>query len=300
MHQPRWQQSVAQIWSTLTDMGQWRTWVVVGLMLVNWGLESRKWQLVSRSLLHWNLLKAFQATLAGVAIGSFTFNRMGEYLGRILFVQQGKRLESIPLAMVGSVAQLIATSLAGCIGILLLKIHYYSFLTQAGPAFLLLVNLLLVGSALVALLLLAVFFRLGSVVQFFGWLRLPRVSRIVKDLPEIPLAVLFAILGLSFGRYLVFIVQYFLLFSVLGVGLSWGQTFSGISLMFLIIAVIPTLTFFADLGIRWAAGIQIISLFSPNGAGILGVSLGIWLINLVLPALVGSFLILRIKLFGNR
>jgi hypothetical protein len=138
------------------------------------------------------------------------------------------------------------------------------------------------------------------VVQFFDWLGWTRVKQIVKDLQEIPLAILFRILCLSFGRYLVFVVQYFLLFSVLGVALTWGQTFCGISLMFLIIAVVPTLTFFTDLGIRWVAGLQIISLFSPNSAGILGVSLGIWLINLVIPALVGSFLILRIKLFRNR
>ncbi len=299
-HRVGWQHSLVEVWSAMTDLGQWKTWAVLGLMILNWSLESRKWQLVGRPLLHQHFFQAFQATLAGVAIGSFTFNRMGEYLGRILYVPQGKRLQSIPLAMVGSVAQLIATTTAGCVGILLLKAQYSGALSLAGQAFSIVVNVLLWSSGLVALLLMAFFFRLSSVVQFFDWLGWTRVKQIVKDLQEIPLAILFRILCLSFGRYLVFVVQYFLLFSVLGVALTWGQTFCGISLMFLIIAVVPTLTFFTDLGIRWVAGLQIISLFSPNSAGILGVSLGIWLINLVIPALVGSFLILRIKLFRNR
>jgi hypothetical protein len=65
----------------------------------------------------------------------------------------------------------------------------------------------------------------------------------------------------------------------------------------LVMTVIPTFTFLADLGLRWEASIQIIQLFTPNTTGIFAVSVGIWLINLLIPALVGSLLILRIKLF---
>jgi len=70
--------------------------------------------------------------------------------------------------------------------------------------------------------------------------------------------------------------------------------------MFVLMAVVPTLTFLTDLGFRWAVGIQVFQVYTLNTAGILAVSLGIWLINLIIPALVGSLLILRIKLFRSR
>jgi len=52
-----------------------------------------------------------------------------------------------------------------------------------------------------------------------------------------------------------------------------------------------------ELGLRWEASIQVVQLFSVNTVGIFATSFGIWLINLVIPALAGSLLILGIKLF---
>ena len=108
------------------------------------------------------------------------------------------------------------------------------------------------------------------------------------------------ILLLSTVRYLVFMLQYGLLFSLFGIPLLGLQVFTGVSVMFVLMAVVPTLTFLTDLGFRWAVGIQVFQVYTLNTAGILAVSLGIWLINLIIPALVGSLLILRIKLFSSR
>jgi hypothetical protein len=82
--------------------------------------------------------------------------------------------------------------------------------------------------------------------------------------------------------------------------LSAQQVFTGVSVMFVLMSVVPTLTFLTDLGFRWLAGIQIFQVYTMNTAGILAVSLAVWLINLIIPALVGSLLILRIKLFENK
>ena len=107
------------------------------------------------------------------------------------------------------------------------------------------------------------------------------------------------ILLLSGCRYGVFILQYYLLFSLFGIAVTGLQVFTGVSVMFVLIALVPTLTFLTDLGFRWVAGIQIFQVYTTNTAGILAVSLGIWFINLIIPALVGSLLILRIKLFSS-
>jgi len=130
------------------------------------------------------------------------------------------------------------------------------------------------------------------------WDRHGKFIYYVKVVKELPLSALFWILVLSFIRYLVFIIQYGLLFSLFGVVLNVLQLFAGIAVMFLIMAVIPTISFLTDLGIRWEASIQIMELFSANTIGIFTASFGIWTINLILPALIGSLLILRIKIFS--
>jgi len=45
----------------------WKVWVVILLVLVNWGLEAWKWQLLMKPLEGLSFCKAFKATLSGVA-----------------------------------------------------------------------------------------------------------------------------------------------------------------------------------------------------------------------------------------
>jgi hypothetical protein len=78
------------------------------------------------------------------------------------------------------------------------------------------------------------------------------------------------------------------------------QVMAGVSFLFLAMATLPSFTFLTELGLRGEASIQIMQLFSSNTIGIFAASLGIWLVNLIIPALAGSLLILGVKLFGNR
>ena len=145
------------------------------------------------------------------------------------------------------------------------------------------------------------YFRLTWLVKLLE--RIPAKNRFlssIKILEEFNATILWRILFLSLVRYLVFIAQYYLFFSVFGVDLSWLQTAGGISVVFLVMAVIPTFTFLTELGLRWEASIQVIELFSANTVGIFATSFSIWLVNLIIPALIGSLLILNIKLFKKR
>ena len=299
--QHHWKESAREIRLAVAGPLQWKLWAAVLLMLVNWSLEARKWQLVNRSLQHVPFLQACKAVFAGLAIASFTPNRMGEYLGRILYIEEGKRVRSILLTIVGSIAQLTVTLVCGVVGIFYLQ----DFLHQHGSSdhvFLQTsLHLLLWGILLGVVLLLIFYFRLHWLVSLTQKIDPSgKYMTFVKVLKDIPAPILLQILFLSFGRYLVFILQYYLLFSVFAVHLNWMQLFAGISVMFLVMAVLPTFTFLTDLGLRWESSIQIMQLFSNNLIGIFAASLGIWLINLIIPALIGSLLILSIKIFRIR
>ena len=260
-------------------------------------LETTKWRIALQPIQSMPFGRAFKAILAGTCIASFTPNRVGEYLGRMMFVEPGNKVVSVAPTILCSMSQMLVTLSAGSVGLSLYRnlptLHTGSWLPPVifKPA----ITLTIVA----ALTLFLIYYKVGPVVRAVNrWM-----IRNNKDfsIPEnYGVGALTEILLFSTIRYMVFMLQYGLLFSLFGIPLLGLQVFTGVSVMFVLMAVIPTLTFLTDLGFRWAVGIQVFQVYTLNTAAILAVSLGIWLINLIIPALIGSLLILRIKLFSSR
>jgi hypothetical protein len=87
---------------------------------------------------------------------------------------------------------------------------------------------------------------------------------------------------------------------VFDVHITATQVAGAVSVMFLVFSIIPSIAVITDLGVRWKVGIEVVQLFDSNISGILATSLAVWIINLVVPALIGSLLILGMKVFNNR
>ena len=295
--QPDWKQSLQKMFSVSGLAQNWKLPGMFALMIVNWGIESFKWKIALQPIQQISYGRAFKAILAGTCVASFTPNRIGEYMGRMLFVEPGNKMVSIAPTVLCSMAQMLITLAAGSVGI-----YYYSGLQntmQTGwlsPAFFRSV-IIITTSALLFLSL--IYFRFDPLIKRLnGWFKKRKKNFILPG--QFPLSTRVSILFLSVIRYMVFITQYYLLFSLFGIPLMAKQVFTGVSTMFVVMAAVPTLTFLTDLGFRWAAGIQVFQVYTSNTAGILAVSLAIWLINLIIPALVGSLLILRIKFFRSQ
>jgi len=299
-HQINWRASLSEVGRAITGPLQWRLWLVVVLMPLNWGIEARKWQLALRPVERVSLKNAFRAIFTGVTLASFTPNRMGEYLGRILYIKEGHRISAISLTITCSIAQLLITLAVGLAGVLYLwPIAQLRFGQQVG------LNLGFKALLLIVLILLIcltfIYFRISWVADVVA--RIPfarKYGAYIKVLQNFEATILLKILFLSFGRYIVFIIQYSLIFPVFGVYMGFGEVCGGMSVVFLAMAIIPTFTFLTELGLRWGASIKVLELFSGNLVGIFAASFAIWLINLIVPALIGSLLILSIKLFKSR
>jgi hypothetical protein len=98
---------------------------------------------------------------------------------------------------------------------------------------------------------------------------------------------------------MVFVIQYNLLLQAMQVEVTWWQGFWAVSVLFLLLAIWPTISII-ELGLRWEYSLLLFKLFSRNTVGIYATATGIWLINLALPALIGSLFILGIKIFKER
>lgn len=275
-------------------------WMVIFLMFVNWGIESKKWQILINHVQHFSFIRAFKSVLSGCSVTMLTPNRIGEYGGRILYVNAESRIKAISLSLVGSISQLLVTMVMGCIGLLYLRYlsHNISNALTILPEFW--GDVLIYLSIGITFVLLLFYLRLGWLVRTME--RLPSLQKVVthiRVLDEFENKHLVHILFLSFIRYLVFVLQYLLMLQVMQIEIPLVVCFWLMTVFYLVMAVAPSIGFI-ELPVRISASWVIFKLYTNNELGIGTVSLGIWLINLVIPAVIGSLLILSIKIVRER
>jgi len=261
-------------------------------MIVNWGIEAFKWQLSVRRIQRINYFTAFKAVLSGTSFSVTTPNRVGEYLGRVLYMNDGNRLKAISLTIAGSMSQLIVTLLMGLIGFFILRRRIEDSHILSGTW----MQVIIYGVSFVLIILTIIYLRLSGIISWID--RLPAVRKyawLLKGLEDFNATLMLQILSLSAIRFLVFLIQYYLLFRLYNVDVSWWEGLWAVSVTFLILAVIPTIALFTDLSLRGQVSLKLIGLFSGNNLGIGFTSVTIWFVNLIIPALAGSLLILGIK-----
>jgi len=298
-HQPDLKTSWIKIKQSLQSTEIWDLAIVIFLMIINWSIEALKWKISIQKVQPVSFSRSFSAILSGVSFSVSTPNRIGEYLGRVLYIEEGNRLRVISLTIVSSISQLIITLFAGSVGLFFIRKNIETGNTMQGlDSFWL--QVLQYGVIIVLLILTGIYFRLSLLINLLDKLRNNnRYSWLVSSLKDIDATLLLKLLSLSAIRYVVFVVQYFLLFRLFEVNAGWWECFWAVSVVFLVLAIIPTFAI-AELGLRGNVSLKLIGLFSTNSLGISLTTATIWIINLVLPAIAGSLLILSVKIFKNR
>jgi hypothetical protein len=104
------------------------------------------------------------------------------------------------------------------------------------------------------------------------------------------------VLILSLIRFSVFSLQYFLLLNYFGVDITITQAIVLIPVYLITLTAIPTITL-AELGVREVVSITVFSMVSDNEIGMVATAFAIWLINLAIPAIVGTIFVLQTRIF---
>ncbi|MGZ8560945.1 MAG: lysylphosphatidylglycerol synthase domain-containing protein [Flavisolibacter sp.] len=270
--------------------------IAVLLIPVNWGLEALKWKISVNSIHPIRFLHAFKAVLSGVSFSVTLPNRVGEYAGRILYMPEGNRLKTISVTVVGSIAQLLITLIAGIIGLILLK----SKLVNRFEGFRIWYQFALYGLVIAGIATSILYFNVAVVVKLFKrWIREERFIYLVDALRLFDGSLLLQLLLLSSIRYMIFITQYILLFYLFEVNVDAATLMTVMSVVFLAMAMIPSIAL-VEVGLRNEISIQLVGMFSTNLLGISFTSVTIWFMNLVLPAIIGSILILNLRVFNKK
>jgi hypothetical protein len=270
--------------------------VIVLMMFLNWFLEALKWQFLIKKIEEISFSRSVRAVFSGITVSAFTPNRVGEYGGRVFCLEKADRIQAVFITIIGSMAQLITTIFFGSIGILLLPslmpefTQILSLMEYSYPilvfVFLLLNSLLIfiyLNTSVLSLLLSRIKFlnkyeKYNSVFSFYSAEELAKV------------------LLFSVARYVVFTTQFFILLHVFGVVINYTDALVLIMTMLFVISVIPTIAI-TEIGVRGSVALFLFGLISSNTVGILSATFVMWIINLLLPALIGTAFIFTLKFF---
>jgi hypothetical protein len=266
--------------------------LVVMLMFLNWFLEALKWRYVTKTLIDITLWEAIEAVFCGLTWAVTTPNRIGEYGGRVMFLPNRKRIPGIFAMSVGSFSQGTVTNVLGAVSIIWFicsYIHDYSWL---------LIGVMALGAVL-AILQLIIYFHINWVVNVFDSIPLvKKYHRFFAIMGQYKTHELIKTMGFSVARYATFSLQYYLVFQMLIPQIPVFSMLMMLMLFFLISSIVPSLDLF-DIGVRgFTASHLFVYITDQKFAIIAGVS-SIWLINLFIPAILGSLFVFKLKFFDR-
>ncbi|HIA12247.1 MAG TPA: flippase-like domain-containing protein [Flavobacteriales bacterium] len=272
------------------------------MMILNWGIESLKWKFLIQKIETISFLKSFKAILAGTCVSIFTPNRIGEFGGRVFFLNEGDRIQASLITILGGMGQWMITFVLGSIALLIYLASYFegglnnywlysiSFLViiSIGCSLLFFMNVQVATSLL------------NKLPRFFINYLKEKLQLKWRKYTEVfsfySYKELTYLLLLSLIRYIVFTVQFYLLLVVFEVDVIFTEAILMIVLSFFVLAAVPTVAL-TELGVRGSISIFFIGLVSTNILGILVSSFALWIINLVIPALIGSLFVLELNFF---
>ncbi|WP_353545490.1 hypothetical protein [Rhinopithecimicrobium faecis] len=271
----------------------YRTLVLVFvLMFVNWLLEVVKWRYLSRRIEKLSFWTALQSVFCGLTWAIFTPNRIGEYGGRILFLKPENRASAAVAMGVGQFAQLVLTSIAGSLSIAWFVMTYLE--TPLSVSF--------------GIWLLAIIYALGFLIVYFNvhWVEiivsrikfLRRVKPFFAVLEDFTTAELAVVLLNSLARFLIFTSQYIILLLVLLPGLPSIAMVLMIFILFFIQSAVPSLDLF-DFSVRSFVASNLYAYITDQEIAVMAIVSCIWFVNLIVPAIIGSFFVLNINFFRD-
>jgi hypothetical protein len=242
------------------------------LSVLNRFFEILKWQNLVSYLHKISLFDATKQVLGALTAGLFTPNGIGEYAGKALFYEKSQAKNIVFLNLICNGIQLILSVVFGIFGLLYL------------------------GYGKWVVFLLAVL--LGFLVLGFGLKKVKikgySITDLILKINEIPKSIHRKNNYLAVCRYLIFSHQYYFLFLVFDVQLPYFTLMATISAVYLLASSLPTFQFL-DFAVKGSVALYFFGNLGVNEWIVVFISTLFWFLNIVLPAVIGSYFVLVFK-----
>lgn len=240
---------------------------------LNWFIEGYKWKLLAGRLEKISFFTAVKSVLAGLASSLVTPFRLGDPLGKIIFLKEGHRVEGAMLSVIGSLTQLAVTIIAGFVGMYVISSGRISEIFGEYYGW---------GLGISALMV---------VVIIVGYNIIKRkYAEKLKSVLSIGMPLLASVFCLSVLRYLLFIAQFVFVFAAYGDVENQITIAVMTTIYFFMVAVVP-MFIIAEPGMRGAIALVAFAGFSTAFT----VATMVWMLNVLLPATFGLIFLLLQK-----
>ena len=271
-------------------------WLVLGsvflLMLFNWGLEAVKWKQLIARVEQISLWRAVESVFCGLTWAVFTPNRLGEYGGRVFFLSPKRRIIGVVAMTVGNIGQLVLTNVFGAIAVCVfvhrfIPLEPIIFAAVCGVA------------AVFALFFLIFYFNIKWLNGLLLSIRFTRkYKKFYSVLARYRKRELLQILLFCLARYAVFTTQYIIMFLWLIPNLSVADIMMLVPILFFVQSTLPSLDLL-DIGIRSVTALFFFKYVTTQNTAVVACIASIWLINIIIPAILGSYFVFKLNIFGN-
>lgn len=265
---------------------------VVLLMILNWVLESLKWWHLTRILSPMSVWKAIEAVFCGLTWAVFTPNRIGEYGGRVMFLPNRKRIHGVFAMAVGAFGQNVITNVLGA-GSLVWFLYSFIHLNQW------LMLLITVSMAIFMATMLTFYFNIKWMVSLLNRIKfLKKYHRFFDIMGNYKTAELLNIMWFCLARFFVFTFQYYLIIHLLIPGIPLLEMSLIMFVFFFIQSAIPSLDVL-DIGVRSITADTLFGYVTNQHIAIVVAISLIYIINLIVPAILGSIFVFKLKFFDR-
>ena len=249
----------------------WSAWLLMAcLLILNYTIEAIKWKSVIASTNTFNTIQALRAVLVGQAFSFFTPARSGDYVGRTLFLAPGTKLKGITQMAWASYAQIIMTICFGCFA-LFFNLPFLPWLKWVAPF-----------GAIIALFL---FFYNQPLKGWFSKINLLQIDPALK----------WKLLGLALTRYTIYLLQYNWAAEMLSIPVGWMDLSIAIMALLFFLSMIPAISL-TDLVIRGQLFLLLMAPFYQNDIMLIALTTLIWIVNFLIPSILGAVLLLGFRL----
>ncbi len=260
--------------------------IIISILLfpVNWALESFKWKLITAQTEKISFIKAQKSVYAGICVGNLAPGRATEFLAKIHFFKPENRIAITVLHFINGMFQLSITIIVGVFSLV-----FSGNLNADKSSTLNVVAICL--SVAVGLLFVVSVFKINTLI---AWVSNKIIKTEGSEIAQIKWTapLLISLFLISITRYIVFATQFYLLIAVFNPTANFLQLFSSIGAYFLLTTIIPMFSLI-EAAVRAAIALVVFSEIGISNPALALIAVLLWLVNIVLPSIVGYIILLR-------
>lgn len=246
--------------------------VLFALTFSNRFLEILKWQNLGSTLRPLSLWESTQQVLAALTAGLFTPNGIGEYAGKAFYFPKKEAGQVVFLNLICNGIQMVLTIVFGTIGLFILGYSQWAW------------GVIALATAMGILFYFTQKITIKGYSFHFLYTKIQALPKLVHQKNNL----------LALGRYLIFSHHYYFLFRAFEVHLPYATLMGAIAAVYFMASSLPSFQFL-DFAVKGSVALFFFGKLGVDDWTVVFISTLMWLMNVVVPVLLGSYFILIFK-----